>query len=66
MEENRMYAKIYFATWIILLTLFTVLYLFDFLSDIGLVVFGFVFFGLLFMGLISVLPSSVHETLIKH
>ncbi len=61
-----MYAKIYFVLWAIILAIFAVMYLLNLLTDIAVVVLGFIFFGMLFMGLISVLPSSVHDSLIRH
>ncbi|MFN3419049.1 MAG: hypothetical protein ACK42A_06895 [Pyrinomonadaceae bacterium] len=65
-EEIVMYAKIYFVLWAIILAVFAVMYLLNLLTDIAVVVLGFIFFGMLFMGLISVLPSSVHDSLIRH
>lgn len=61
-----MYTKIYFLLWAILLALFALMLFLGKLTDVAIVTFGFVFFGMLFMGLISVLPSSVHDSLIKH
>lgn len=61
-----MLTKIYIALWAIIITSAVVLFLIGGLSELMVVAFGFICFGMVFMGMISVLPTAVHDSLIKH
>ncbi|HSI88089.1 MAG TPA: hypothetical protein VK918_03475 [Pyrinomonadaceae bacterium] len=61
-----MLTKIYLALWVLLVVAFAGVYIIGNMTAEALVVFGFVAFGMVFMGMISVLPTAVHDSLIKH
>lgn len=61
-----MLTKIYIALWIIIAAAATVVYLTGNLTEPVVVLFGFLAFGMVFMGMISVLPTAVHDSLVKH
>jgi len=61
-----MLTKIYIALWAIIVTSAVVMFLIGGLSELMLVAYGFICFGMVFMGMISVLPTAVHDSLIKH
>lgn len=61
-----MLTKIYFVFWFLILVTLGVFFAIGACTELVMVVFGFVAFGMIFMGMISVLPTAVHEALIKH
>ena len=61
-----MLTKIYLALWALLVAAFAGVYVLGNMTAEAWVVFGFVAFGMVFMGMISVLPTAVHDSLIKH
>lgn len=61
-----MLTKIYIALWAIIVTSAVVMFMIGGLSELMLVAYGFICFGMVFMGMISVLPTAVHDSLIKH
>ncbi|HBE83720.1 MAG: hypothetical protein JNK51_02420 [Blastocatellia bacterium] len=61
-----MLTKIYIALWAIIVTSAVVMFLIGGLSELMIVAYGFICFGMVFMGMISVLPTAVHDSLIKH
>lgn len=61
-----MLIKIYIALWAIIVTSAVVMFLIGGLSELMIVAYGFICFGMVFMGMISVLPTAVHDSLIKH
>lgn len=61
-----MLTKIYFALWFLVLVTLGVFFAIGNCTEFVMVVFGFFAFGMIFMGVISVLPTAVHESLIKH
>lgn len=61
-----MLTKIYFALWAVILLAALGFFATGNLTPVTLVVFGFVSFGMVFMGMMSVLPTAVHDSLVKH
>lgn len=61
-----MLTRLYIALWVIFAAAAAVTYLTGNMNDVVLVAFGFVAFGMIFMGMISVLPTSVHDSLGQH
>jgi hypothetical protein len=61
-----MLTKIYFALWFAVILLAGLFYAAGNMTDVALVAFGFVAFGMTFMGMMSVLPTAVHDSLLKH
>lgn len=61
-----MLTKIYIALWAIIVTSAVVMFVIGGLSELMIVAYGFICFGMVFMGMISVLPTAVHDSLIKH
>ncbi len=61
-----MLTKIYFATWALFIVAVGAFAIAGTLNLVGLVAAGFFAFGMIFMGMMAVLPTAVHETLIKH
>lgn len=61
-----MLTKVYFALWGLIVLAAIGFFVTGNLTPMVEVVFGFIVFGMVFMGIISVLPTSVHETLVKH
>lgn len=52
---------IYAMAWLLAAATAGVLYLFGYINDLTLTVFGFIFSTLVFMGIVAVLPSMVHN-----
>lgn len=65
-EDFEMLTKVYFALWTLIVLAAIGFFVSGNLTPMVEVVFGFIAFGMVFMGIISVLPTSVHETLVKH
>lgn len=65
-EDFEMLTKVYFAFWALIVLAAIGFFVTGNLTPMVEVVFGFIAFGMVFMGIISVLPTSVHETLVKH
>ena len=65
-EDFEMLTKVYFAFWALIVLAGIGFFVTGNLTPLVEVVFGFIAFGMVFMGIISVLPTSVHETLVKH
>lgn len=65
-EDFEMLTKVYFALWALIVLAAIGFFVTGNLTPMVEVVFGFIAFGMVFMGIISVLPTSVHETLVKH
>lgn len=61
-----MLTKAYIFLWALFLLAAVGIFVTGNLTAMAVVVLGFVAFGMVFMGIISVLPTAVHETLIKH
>ena len=61
-----MLTKIYIALWVLVAAAFAVVFVAGKMTAEALVVFGFIAFGMVFMGMISVLPTAVHDSLVKH
>ncbi|MGD9629586.1 MAG: hypothetical protein AB7V18_10100 [Pyrinomonadaceae bacterium] len=61
-----MLTKIYFALWAVILLAAIGFFATGNLTPVTLVAFGFVSFGMIFMGMMSVLPTAVHDSLVKH
>lgn len=61
-----MLTKLYITLWVVIAATFGGFYLTGNLTDVTTVIFGFISFGMVFMGMISVLPSSVHESMGHH
>lgn len=61
-----MLTRIYFALWAAIILAFAVTFAAGALTPMAVVVFGFLAFGMCYMGMISVLPTAVHEWLVKH
>jgi hypothetical protein len=62
----KMLTKIYFALWALYFVAGAVLFLTGNLTSIAIVVMGFIAFGMVFMGMMAVLPTAVHDSLVKH
>lgn len=65
-EDFEMLTKVYFALWGLIVLAAIGFFVTGNLTPMVEVVFGFIAFGMVFMGIISVLPTSVHETLVKY
>jgi hypothetical protein len=63
---SKMLTKIYFALWALYFVAGAVLFLTGSLTSITIVAMGFIAFGMVFMGMMAVLPTAVHDSLIKH
>lgn len=61
-----MLTKLYFALWVIGILTVAVVFSIGAMTPIVAVTFGFLSFGMVFMGMISVLPTSVHDSIVKH
>lgn len=61
-----MMTKIYFSLWAIYLAVAGAIYFSGYATPRLIVAFGFISFGMVFMGIMGVLPSSVHESHVKH
>ncbi|MBA2379976.1 MAG: hypothetical protein H0V76_10435 [Blastocatellia bacterium] len=61
-----MMTKLYFALWAVLTVIAGGIALTGNLTEMALVISGFFAFGMTFMGMMSVLPTAVHDSLVKH
>lgn len=61
-----MMTKVYWALWALLILAAVAVFFAGYMTTGVLVVFGFIAFGMVFMGMMGVLPTSVHDTLVKH
>lgn len=61
-----MLTKIYFALWTLIIAAAGVTYFAGMLTEPVVVAFGFLSFGMVFMGMMSVLPTAVHDSIMKH
>lgn len=61
-----MMTKIYFSLWIIYFLVLAAYYVSGAMTPTSLVVFGFISFGMVFMGIMGVLPTSVHDSHVRH
>lgn len=61
-----MLTKIYFILWALIFLVAFGMFVTGLMTPVTAVVFGFIAFGMTFMGMMSVLPTSVHDQLVKH
>jgi hypothetical protein len=61
-----MLTKIYFMLWAFIIFVAFGMFITGLMTPTGAVVFGFIAFGMTFMGMMSVLPTAVHDQLVKH
>lgn len=61
-----MLTKLYFILWAMIAIAAIVVLITGNMTATAVVAFGFVCFGMVFMGMMSVLPTAVHESLVKH
>ena len=61
-----MMTKIYISLWALYLLVVGAFYITGNTSPMAIVVFGFICFGMVFMGIIGVLPTTVHDSHLKH
>ncbi len=61
-----MLTKIYFFLWAALIVTGMGTFATGNMTSFTAVVFGFIAFGMVFMGMMSVLPTAVHDELVKH
>lgn len=66
LKEDIMLTKIYIALWLVIATAALGVYVTGNMSVMAVVAFGFVCFGMVFMGMMSVLPTAVHDSLVRH
>lgn len=65
-REDIMLTKIYIALWLVIAAAALGVYVTGNMSVMAVVAFGFVCFGMVFMGMMSVLPTAVHDSLVRH
>lgn len=58
--------KLYFALWVVIILTGLGTFATGNMTPAIAVIFGFIAFGMTFMGMMSVLPTAVHESLVKH
>ncbi|MBX3294951.1 MAG: hypothetical protein KF762_04510 [Acidobacteria bacterium] len=61
-----MLTKIYIALWLVIAAAALGVYVTGNMTVTAVVAFGFVCFGMVFMGMMSVLPTAVHDSLVRH
>ncbi len=61
-----MLTKIYIALWLVIAFAALGFVVTGNMTLMAAVVFGFVCFGMVFMGMMSVLPTAVHDSLVRH
>lgn len=61
-----MMTKIYFLLWALYLIVMAAFYFTGNTTPTSIVVFGFISFGMVFMGIMGVLPTSIHDSHLKH
>jgi hypothetical protein len=66
MEKIEMLTKVYMALWLVLAAFAAGIYVTGNMTPTMVVFLGLMAFGMVFMGMMSVLPTAVHDELLKH
>ena len=61
-----MLTKVYISLWLVLAAFAAGVYVTGNMTPTMVVFLGLIAFGMVFMGMMSVLPTAVHDELLKH